>query len=79
MARMVTLTIDDVEVTVPEGTTILDAAEKVGIKIPTLCHDTDFYPYVRPWVKDWHVASAPCTNRSHQPWLVIVSDHATWL
>ena len=45
MARMVTLTIDDVEVTVPEGTTILDAAEKVGIKIPTLCHDKRLVPF----------------------------------
>lgn len=45
MARMVTLTLDDVEVTVPEGTTILDAAEKVGIKIPTLCHDKRLVPF----------------------------------
>jgi len=45
MARMVTLTIDDLEVTVPEGTTILDAAEKVGIKIPTLCHDNRLIPF----------------------------------
>ena len=45
MARMVTLTIDDLEVTVPEGTTILDAAEKVGIKIPTLCHDKRLIPF----------------------------------
>ena len=45
MARMVTLAIDDVEVTVPEGTTILDAAEKVGIKIPTLCHDKRLVPF----------------------------------
>ena len=45
MARMITLTIDDLEVTVPEGTTILDAAEKVGIKIPTLCHDKRLIPF----------------------------------
>jgi len=32
------LTIDGRSVTVPEGTTILDAARTVGIAIPTLCH-----------------------------------------
>ena len=34
---MVTLTIDGREVQVPKGTTILDAAAKLGITIPTLC------------------------------------------
>lgn len=34
---MVTLTIDHQEVQVPEGTTILEAAQKKGIQIPTLC------------------------------------------
>ena len=34
---MVELTINNRKVSVPEGTTILDAAAKVGIKIPTLC------------------------------------------
>lgn len=32
-----TITIDGQKITVPEGTTILKAAEKVGVKIPTLC------------------------------------------
>lgn len=37
---MVTLTIDDKKITVEEGTTILKAAEKLGIEIPTFCfHD----------------------------------------
>lgn len=34
---MITLTIDDQEVKVPEGTTILQAAKQAGIDIPTLC------------------------------------------
>lgn len=34
----VTLTIDGREVTVPKGTTILKAAQKAGIEIPTLCY-----------------------------------------
>jgi len=37
----ITLTIDDQKVTVPYGTTILKAAEKLGIKIPTLCFHED--------------------------------------
>lgn len=38
---MVNLTINDRNVSVPEGTTILDAARTVGIKIPTLCYLRD--------------------------------------
>ena len=35
---MVTLKINDIEVKVEEGTTILNAAKSIGVKIPTLCH-----------------------------------------
>jgi len=35
---MITLSINNVPVEVPEGTTILHAARQAGIKIPTLCH-----------------------------------------
>lgn len=35
--KTITLTIDGQDVQVPAGTTILDAARKLGIKIPTLC------------------------------------------
>ena len=35
---MIALTIDGKTVQVPEGTTVLDAAEKLGVRIPTLCH-----------------------------------------
>jgi len=38
----VTLTIDGQKVTVPAGTTVLEAARQAGIFIPTLCHDPDF-------------------------------------
>lgn len=34
----VNLTINGRAVTVPKGTTILDAAKTLGIDIPTLCH-----------------------------------------
>ncbi|MEJ7773594.1 MAG: NADH-quinone oxidoreductase subunit G [Nocardioidaceae bacterium] len=36
-AKTVTLTIDDVEVTVPEGTLLIRAAERIGIQIPRFC------------------------------------------
>lgn len=36
--KEVTLTIDGRQVTVPEGTTILEAARKIDIDIPTLCY-----------------------------------------
>ena len=35
--KMINLTIDDQKITVPEGTTILNAAKQAGIDIPTLC------------------------------------------
>jgi len=38
---MVTLTIDRKKITVPEGTTILDAAKSAGIPIPNLCYLRD--------------------------------------
>ncbi len=37
----VTLRIDNQEVTVPDGSTILDAARKLGIDIPTFCFNKD--------------------------------------
>ncbi|HUU58032.1 MAG TPA: formate dehydrogenase subunit alpha, partial [Phycisphaerae bacterium] len=37
----ISLTIDDVEVAVPAGTTILEAARTAGIDIPHLCYDPD--------------------------------------
>ena len=35
---MVNLTIDNRQISVPEGTTILEAAEQNGIAIPRLCY-----------------------------------------
>ena len=39
--KMVECTIDGQQVSVAVGTTILEAAESLGIEIPTLCHDRD--------------------------------------
>lgn len=41
----VTLTINSQEVTVPKGTTVLDAALGAGIFIPTFCHDPVYSGY----------------------------------
>jgi len=35
---MPTVTIDNVSVEVPQGTTVLAAAKQAGVKIPTLCY-----------------------------------------
>ena len=43
--KMVTLTIDGVQVSVPPGTMILDAAAKAGIRIPTLCNNKRLMPF----------------------------------
>ena len=35
---MINITINDIEISVPEGFTILQAAKEIGVHIPTLCH-----------------------------------------
>src|SRR6266566_5307185 len=42
--RTVTLTIDGVQVTVRDGTTIWTAAKEAGFDIPVLCHDERYDP-----------------------------------
>ncbi|MEN8191332.1 MAG: NADH-dependent [FeFe] hydrogenase, group A6 [Bacteroidota bacterium] len=41
---MTEVKIDNLDVKVPKGSTILDAAKSVGINIPTLCHMKDHLP-----------------------------------
>ena len=41
----ITLQIDDKEVRVEEGATVLEAARSAGISIPTLCHREDLAPF----------------------------------
>ena len=43
--KLITLTINEQNVTVPEGTTILEACQSAGIEVPNLC----FQPLLRPW------------------------------
>ena len=44
VTKNVSLKIDGREVTVRDGTTILDAAKQLGIEIPVLCHDDRYDP-----------------------------------
>ncbi|ASB49722.1 NADH-dependent [FeFe] hydrogenase, group A6 [Alkalitalea saponilacus] len=41
MSSQVTLKIDSISVSVKQGTSLLDAARSINIKIPTLCHHED--------------------------------------
>ncbi|MBU4446336.1 [FeFe] hydrogenase, group A [bacterium] len=41
IGALIKVTIDDKEIRVPMGTTILEAAGKIGINIPTLCYHED--------------------------------------
>jgi formate dehydrogenase major subunit len=41
---MINVTIDGIAVQVEEGTTILQAAEVAGVKIPTLCYIKELFP-----------------------------------
>ncbi len=45
MATMIRLTINNQSTEVLEGTTLLQAIEKAGVKIPTLCHHKALTPY----------------------------------
>lgn len=42
---MITLSIDNKQVEVPEGATVLDGAAKLSISIPTMCHREDCTPF----------------------------------
>ena len=43
--EMITLTINGVDISVEEGTTVLEAAKMLGFPIPTLCHMEGLSPY----------------------------------
>jgi formate dehydrogenase major subunit len=71
----VTLTIDGREQTVPEGTTLFDAARAAGIVIPTLCHDPKLEPVgvcrmCVVEVEGSRVMAASCVRRA-EPGMVV--------
>jgi bidirectional [NiFe] hydrogenase diaphorase subunit len=45
MVNSIVLNIDDKDIRVKEGMTILEAAKQSGIEIPTLCHENGLEPY----------------------------------
>ena len=68
---MIQLTINGKQVSVPEGTTVLRAAEAAGITIPTLCDHPDLTPFggcrlCLVEVKGARSASTACTLQATQ-------------
>ena len=77
-ARLVTLTIDDQPVEVPEGSTVLDACRKLGIDTPTLCYGDTLTPAnaCRICVVELEGARTliPACSRKVEPDMVIHTD-----
>lgn len=69
MTKKVTLTIDDMPVTVPDGSTVFQAARSIGIDIPHLCYDPEFglepTSACRLCVVEVEKARAPVASCSH--------------
>ena len=76
--RMVSLTIDDRSVEVPEGSTILQACEQIGIDTPTLCYGDTLQPAnaCRVCVVELEGARvlAPACARPVEPDMVVKTD-----
>jgi predicted molibdopterin-dependent oxidoreductase YjgC len=76
--RMVSLTIDDQRVEVPEGSTILQACEQIGIDTPTLCYGDTLQPAnaCRVCVVELEGARvlAPACARPVEPDMVVKTD-----
>jgi predicted molibdopterin-dependent oxidoreductase YjgC len=76
--RMVSLTIDDQPVEVPEGSTILEAAAQLGIDTPTLCYGETLQPAnaCRVCVVELEGARvlAPACARKVEPDMVVKTD-----
>jgi NADH-quinone oxidoreductase subunit G len=56
---MINLKINGIPVQVEDGTTILEAAKKVNIKIPTLCHNPDLPPWASCGICIVRMAGSP--------------------
>lgn len=77
---LIHLTIDGKEVEVPQGSTILDAAKKLGIEIPTLCHNDALHPYGSCWVCAVKVEGArtmvPSCSTEVREGMIVTNDDA---
>jgi predicted molibdopterin-dependent oxidoreductase YjgC len=78
MERMVKLTIDEQDVEVPEGSTILEACAKLGIDTPTLCYGETLRPanVCRVCVVEIEGGRvlAPACSRKVEPEMVVKTD-----
>jgi predicted molibdopterin-dependent oxidoreductase YjgC len=78
MERVVKLTIDEQEVEVPEGATILEACAKLGIDTPTLCYGETLRPanVCRVCVVEIEGGRvlAPACSRKVEPDMVVKTD-----
>jgi predicted molibdopterin-dependent oxidoreductase YjgC len=76
--RTVALTIDGESVTVPEGTTILDAAASIGKRQPTLCYLETLHPVNACRVCVVEVENSrvlvPACSRKAEPGMVVKTD-----
>ncbi len=79
-SKTVRLTIDGREVEVPEGTTVYEAAQQLGISIPALCHDPRYRPVgvCRMCVVDvgGRVLAASCVRAAEDGMKVTASGEA---
>ncbi len=64
MSKMINLFIDGKAISVPEGTTILEAAKKLNIYIPTLCYHTDLKPSASCGVCVVQLENSPALKRA---------------
>ena len=80
MSNNVSLTIDGREVTVAQGTTLWDAARKVGVDVPVLCHQPTMEPVgvCRLCVVDvgQRVLAAACVRQCEDGMRVVTSSPA---
>jgi predicted molibdopterin-dependent oxidoreductase YjgC len=76
--RLVELTIDEVSVRVPEGSTILDACRRLGISTPTLCYADTLTPVnvCRVCVVEVEGSRTlvPACSRKAEPGMVVQTD-----
>jgi NADH dehydrogenase/NADH:ubiquinone oxidoreductase subunit G len=79
----VTATIDSMEIDVPKGTTILEAAKLCGINIPTLCYLEGLSPYGACRICSVEISTdgeetfkvvASCTYEMHRDDIVVRTD-----
>ncbi|MDR0586948.1 MAG: [FeFe] hydrogenase, group A [Treponema sp.] len=76
---MVNLKINGISLQVEDGTTILDAAKKVNIKIPTLCYNPDLPPWASCGICIVRMAGSPrmvraCTTQVSENMDIITHD-----